>query len=71
MKQGGDWREFIIQRAGAKAAERLARVRAFLKEHRYDPTLELGDVASELYEDVGVISMALIRAKIERVKSRL
>ncbi|MFN2561963.1 MAG: hypothetical protein ABR571_11785 [Jatrophihabitans sp.] len=47
-KQGGDWRDFIIQRAGADAAERHARMRAFLDQYKYQPTHDIRDVAEEL-----------------------
>ena len=67
-KQGGDWREFIIERAGAHAAERHARVKGFLQQYRYNPSRNLKDVAAELYEDVASVSMALIRAKIKRAQ---
>ena len=70
-KQGGDWRDFIVQRAGVDAAERHTRVKAFLKEYRYEPSRELGQIAGELYEEIGAISSALIRAKIDRVRRRL
>lgn len=67
-KQGRDWKDFIIERAGPDAAERHARVKTFLAEYRYEPATDLRVVAGELYEDVGVISMALIRAKIKRAQ---
>lgn len=70
-KQGGDWRDFIIQRAGAKAAERHTRMRAFLDEYRYDPARDLREVAEELYEEVGSIAMTLIETKIKRERKRL
>jgi HNH endonuclease len=70
-KQGGDWRDFIIQRAGANAAERHTRVKAFLDAYDYRPSLDLRDTAEELYEEVGSISMTLIAAKIKRLRDRL
>lgn len=70
-KQGGDWRDFIIQRAGAQAAERHARMRAFLDEYRYGPARDLREVAEELYEEVGNIAMTLIEAKIKRERKKL
>jgi hypothetical protein len=70
-KQRKDWRDFIIERAGRDATERHARVRAFLQEYDYNPTLELRDVAEELYEEVGSIAMTLITVKIKRVRERL
>src|SRR5260370_26572830 len=34
-KQGGDWRDFILQRAGSRAAERHAKVKEFREHYRY------------------------------------
>lgn len=70
-KQGGEWRDFIIQRARADAAERHSTVRAFLEKYRYAPARDLRDVAEELYEEVGSIAMTLIEAKIKRERKRL
>ena len=58
-KQGGDWQAFIIQRAGADAA-RHQKVLEMLRHYRYAPSLELAEVAAELYDEVGSISMTLI-----------
>jgi hypothetical protein len=70
-KQGSDWRDFIIERAGADAGERHARMRAFLSEYDYQPSADLRDVAGELYDEVGEIAMTLIRAKIKRARDKL
>jgi hypothetical protein len=70
-KQGSDWRDFIIQRAGTHAAERHTRMRAFLAEYRYAPGHDLRDVAEELYDEVGSIAMTLIEAKIRRTRKKL
>jgi hypothetical protein len=71
-KQGSDWRDFIIQRAGIDATERHQRMMVFLAQYRYEPpTHDLRYVAEELYDEVGGIAMALIDAKIKRVKATL
>jgi HNH endonuclease len=70
-KQRSDWRDFIIERARADAAERHARMKAFIEHHDYRPLLDLRDVAEELYEEVGSIAMTLIATKIKRVRSKL
>lgn len=70
-KQGADWRDFIIQRAGPDAGERHARVREFLAKYEYKPSLNLADTAGELYDEVGEIAMTLIRAKIKRIRPKL
>ena|SRR5690348_7017270 len=70
-KHGGDWKDFIIERAGAHAAERHARMKAFLEHYKYSPTHDLRVVAEELYEEVGAIAMTLIDSKVKRVHGRL
>jgi hypothetical protein len=70
-KQGGDWQAFIIQRAGPDAAERHAKVLEMLGHYEYSPAFGLSDIAAELYEEVGSISMTLISAKIRRVRAQL
>ncbi len=70
-KQGSDWRDFIIQRAGPDAAERHARMREFLREYGYRPGADLSAITGELYDEVGEIAMTLIRAKIKRVRPTL
>jgi hypothetical protein len=70
-KQRADWRDFIIQRAGADAAERHARVRAFLDQYEYHPSFDLREIAEELYEEVGSIAMTLISAKVKRIRDKL
>ena len=70
-KQGSDWRDFIIQRAGPDGPERHARMREFLKEYGYKPGADLSAIAGELYDEVGEIAMTLIRAKIKRIRPTL
>jgi hypothetical protein len=70
-KQGGDWKDFIIQRAGVDASERHARMQDFLREYKYNPTNDLRQVAGELYDEVGAVAMTLIQAKVKRLKDRL
>ena len=71
MKHGGDWREFIIRRAGSHAVDRLARVKEFLEHYGYAPSQDLREVAAELYADVGTIAMTLITSKVERIRTKL
>ena len=70
-KQGGDWQAFIIQRAGADAAERHSKVLEMRSHYAYAPALTIADIAAELYDEVGSISMTLINAKIKRVRTQM
>jgi hypothetical protein len=46
-------------------------MREYVAKHGYAPSQDLGEIAAELYEEVGDIAMTLIRAKIKRVRDRL
>ncbi len=70
-KQGRDWKDFIIQRAGSQASERYTRMQDFLALYGYHPKTDLREVAETLYDEVGVIAMALITSKIRRLKDKL
>ena len=71
LKQGRDWKDFMIQQAGAQASDRYTRMQAFLAQYGYHPKGDLRGVAEALYEEVGVIAMALIASKIKRLKDNL
>lgn len=70
-KHGNDWRDFIIQRAGSNAVERHQRMREFLEAYPYNPQYELGSIVTDLYVEVGAISMALLQEKVKRTKETL
>ena len=70
-KHGGDWKDFIIERAGDQAGERHARMKAFLAQYGYQPKGDLREVADALYDEVGAIAMALIDTKVRRLKPKL
>jgi 5-methylcytosine-specific restriction endonuclease McrA len=70
-KQSGDWKDFIIERAGTQATERHQRMKEFLAEYPYKPTIDLRAVAEDLYAEVGAISVALIDVKIKRVRKSM
>jgi 5-methylcytosine-specific restriction endonuclease McrA len=70
-KQGREWRDFIIERAGEHAAERHARMKAFLDEYHYGPSQNLKKVAEDLYDEVGAIAMTLIEAKIKQARRNI
>lgn len=68
-KQGDDWRDFIMKRAGAAASDRAATVRAFVKHWKYQPEMDIPDLrgaAQELYEEAGHIGLTLINSKLRR-----
>lgn len=70
-KQGRDWKDFIIQQAGADASNRYTRMQAFLLQYGYQPKGDLREIAEALYDEVGVVAMALIDSKIKRLSAKL
>jgi hypothetical protein len=70
-KHANDWRDFIIQRAGANAAERHQRMQKFLNAYPYAPAYELGSIVVDLYDESGAIALALIREKVVRTKETI
>ena len=62
---------FIIERAGPGAAERHARVNSSLPNTPMAPTVDLRDIAEELYAEVGSFAMTLIGEKVKRVRKAL
>lgn len=70
-KQGRDWKDFMIAKAGAEASARYARMQAFLLEYGYQPKGDLRQVAEALYDEVGAVAMALISSKIKRLSDVL
>lgn len=68
-KQGADWRDFIIRRAGERAADRHERVSAFLKKYGYKPDADrIRALAAALSEEIAAIGMALIEAKVKHTR---
>ena len=45
-------------------------MKAYLEKHAYSPTLDLADVAAELYDEVGAIATSLITAKVKSFKDQ-
>ena len=74
MQRGQAWTRLagLHHRAGGTRRQRASYANAaFLKAYEYKPSMELREVAGELYDEMGEIAMTLIRAKIERVRDKL
>lgn len=71
-KQGREWHDYLVQRAGVNASERYKKVTDFVAQYQYAPKLtDLRDVAEELYAEVGLIAITLVSMKVKRVRDRL
>jgi len=71
FKQAKPWHEVVAERAGPDAAERYKRIQEFVKTYKYAPAFDLGQATADLYAEVGEVAMALIRTKIQRLRSSL
>jgi 5-methylcytosine-specific restriction endonuclease McrA len=67
-KQQKAWKDFVQNKAGDNAKERIKRIDAFVKSRNYNPSLNLHECADNLYEDVGEIAMTLIRLRYKQAE---
>ena len=67
-KQQKPWLQFIVIKAGEKAAERTKRIQEFVVSKNYDPTLNLHEFADNLYEDIGEVAMTLINLRYKQAQ---
>ena len=72
-KHGGDWKEFILERAakGIKPQDQHKRIKQFIAEYRYNPTGDLATLAQDLYSEVGAVAMKLVDLKVERAREAM
>lgn len=60
-KQHASWSDFLETQAKEKTrARRTEKILSWVASKRYDPNLQLGEYAGNLYEDVGSVAMTLI-----------
>ncbi len=68
-KNHKDWRVFIKSKCeGLLRTKRIKALSGFQKKYRYNPSLNLEDVANNLYEDVGEVSAVLIRLRLKQAQ---
>ncbi len=48
---------------------RVARITKFQKKYKYNPNLQLQDIAENLYQDVGEVSLVLINLRLKQAES--
>jgi hypothetical protein len=66
------WREFLATKTRGTTLEmRQGRVESFVEQMGYDPTLKLGKIAGNLYEDVGAVAMTLIDLRFGQAKEAI
>ena len=67
-KQHREWQEFLKKKCTLDSDARIGRIRRFVSSKYYDPSLNLRDIAGNLYEDVGEVAMKLIELRFEQAK---
>lgn len=70
-KQSRPWRVFVKEVAGGLAAARTRRIEEFVEVKNYDPSLDLGEYAGNLYEDVGQVAMTLIDLRYKQAETAI
>ena len=69
-KHFGNWRDFIKKKSGSKFyKKRAALIRSFQKKFKYNPNLNLQEVANNLYQDVGEVSSVLISLRLKQART--
>ncbi len=68
-KHSGDWKLYIKTKKGdAFYKKRATTIRQYQKKFKYNPTINLKDVANNLYEDVGEVSETLIQLRLKQAQ---
>lgn len=71
-KQGKEWHAYLASCEGSFAAERYLLITDFIAKYKYAPdTNNLISIAGDLYEEVGAIAVALIDAKVNRLRKSI
>jgi hypothetical protein len=71
-KGGSPWAEFLAKRAGVNSESRRTAILEYVAKYKYDPdTSKLALAASELYEEVAAIAMAIVNVKVNRLRNAL
>ena len=71
-KQQKDWLWFLEAKADQKVFKnRKKRIEDFVKHKKYDPNLNLHQVADNLYEDVGQVAMTLINLRYKQAEEAI
>ena len=51
--------------------ERKRKIQRFIKQLNYDPNLQLGEFAGNLYDDVGEVAMKLIELRLKQAEGAI
>ena len=67
-KQQQPWQQFLEQKFKLESVARIDRIHQFVSSKSYDPSLNLHDIAGNLYEDVGEVVMTLIKLRYKQAE---
>lgn len=71
-RQQKPWLEFLQERSPMKFYKnRKERIESFVKLKKYDPNIDLSEIAQNLYDDVGEVSMTLIGLRFEQAEKKI
>jgi HNH endonuclease len=66
-----NWLEFLGAKAGDHFEARRDRIITFVDHYRYKPELGLHTIAQNLYQDVGEVSMTLLRLRFRQAQETI
>lgn len=68
-KNSKNWKEFLALKSKGKLyGDRFARIVRFQKKFKYNPKINLKEIANNLYEDVGEVSNLLIQLRLRQAE---
>ncbi|MBI3830602.1 MAG: HNH endonuclease [Planctomycetes bacterium] len=71
-KHNQPWRDFIIgAHKGKEGKARTKRIEDFIFHYRYKPTIDLQQIATNLYQDVGEVAWTLIQLRFQQAKTSI
>lgn len=72
QRQQKPWIEFLKEKSPIKYySSRKKRIESFVKLKKYDPNINLNDIASNLYDDIGEVAMTLIGLRYDQAERKI
>lgn len=73
-KHSKNWKDYINSLAiitEAQKKENIKRIKKYTKEKKYEPNLELKEIANNLYNDVGAVAQTLIDLRYKQAEDKI
>jgi len=71
-KHNRDWQTYLEESCKPEQyLYHMKKIKAFMAYYNYNPTLELGTIAENLYADVGAVAMTLIELRFDQAQKAI